>query len=119
MQYSLLRSAFPNFHVREKLEDTPTPQTTTTTVPPLPSPPAVPIKLEPDEVTYSPVYSTPQPPRPDVNLHIATVNHILECIKCRDHVMARMSFADKNRELVDMIPYLVVVIVMIVLYKKL
>lgn len=55
---------------------------------------------------------------PQQSSHDICINHVLECIRCRDELLGRMSFYDRNREIVDFLPYVLLVILLFFIFKK-
>lgn len=116
MSYSLLKNAFPMI---ERLEDV------TTTPPPAPQ------TNRPSSIDSIPEFSSISVPKPtstqvqetlapqNQSKHLECVGHIIECLQCRDYLMSRMSFYDKNREIADAIPYIILIIFLVLLFKRL
>jgi hypothetical protein len=114
MNYSLLKFTFPDF---DKKESQPQPQSP-------PPPPPVETFEEDNNSQYLPAYNnnvfefmdnntSPSPVSP----HNACVGHALSCITCRDAMMRRMSFSDRNRDIIDTLPYILIFIILIIVYK--
>lgn len=120
MSYCLLKNAFPKQSIIEQMEDTPsTPDPDPTQVTPIASLDAS-TSFIPSNNHSQPIVST----QPQLSLaspavkHIDSVNHLLECITCRDELLSRMSFYDKNRDIVDMLPYVILIALLILIFKK-
>ena len=128
MSYCLLKNAFPKKSFIENLENVePVPEQVAFSPKPIsavpPTPQSLPSSLYNLESNYQPV-PTPLPATPQLELinqakHTDAVSHLLECIKCRDVLMYQMSFYDKNREIVDAFPYIILIILLILIFKKL
>ncbi len=121
MSYCLLKNAFPKRSLVEPMENTP-PPVPTQVIPP--ESPDV-ITTNPEVAAFIPTKDTQVPlslARPiaitEMGKHIDSVNHVLECISCRDELMSKMSFYDRNRDIVDMFPYVILIVLLILIFKK-
>ena len=106
MNYSLLKFTFPDF---DKKEPAPLPnvENFTENTP----------NYSPAE--YLPMYNHNVELMEDapVSQHNMCIEHALSCITCRDAMMKRMSFSDRNRDIIDALPYILILIILIVVYK--
>jgi hypothetical protein len=104
MQYSLLKNTFPKYHSVEKLENSPT------------------INETPSSEPSTGIVSLPVDNHNNHNNHIVThdeiVMHVSQCIKCRNEMMQCMSFYDKNRDIMDLLPYMVLFMIMYYILKR-
>ena len=110
MGYSLIKNVFPTFHNKENLEN-------------IAPPSSVKILESPPEPEQTEVFTpTPVPlsrPVAEINVHLVSVNHMYECIRCRNHFLKSLSFVDRNREIMDIFPYILIVLILIIFFKKL
>ena len=99
MNYSLIKNSFPQFN-KERLENT------------LPVQVLAPSPVAPIETGNYLI------PALDTTIHESSVKHVLECIPCRESLLSQLSFSDRNREIADLFPYILIILILILAAKN-
>jgi hypothetical protein len=101
MSYTLIKNAFPDFYAEQ-----------------LPIP--IQDSVKESHFEYKPQTIEHLDTTPPTNIEdecFKYMNYILSSPKCRDLLLSRMSFAERNKELNNILPYILVVLLIILIYK--
>ncbi len=147
MSYSLIKNVFPNFNIKENVfnyRQLNEQMENTTTIPPsingilqlkqimqrqpilgsqngTQNTSSLSNASSTENIPSTNVQPQPQPPnvfiKANTDIHITNVDHMLTCIKCRYDFLNRLSFYDRNRDIADIIPYIILFLLILLFIK--